>query len=131
MRRDRELNNVSESKNPPDKGSHDDSKKMPFGRIIRSEVQNLTRIFISLHDSNSIFLPARILSELVSARTLLFSVMLVGYCSQNKHSRKEGVVMMSRFSRFARTTDFFFLHELFHSCSHDSVALSMRAPEKE
>ena len=40
--------------------------KNPVGRIIRSKVQNLTRVFSCLLDSN--FRPARINSELISWR---------------------------------------------------------------
>ena len=45
-------------------------KKKTVGRIIRSKVQILTRVFKYLHDSNSIFRPARINSELISVRTV-------------------------------------------------------------
>ena len=39
---------------------HNDSKKIPVGRIIRSKVQNLTSVFNYLPDSNSNFRPARL-----------------------------------------------------------------------
>ena len=39
------------------------SKNIPFGRIFRSKVQKLTRVFNYLHDSNSIFWPSGINSE--------------------------------------------------------------------
>ena len=45
-------------KKKPDEVSHNDSKKEPVGRISPSKVQNLTRVFICVHDSNSIFRPA-------------------------------------------------------------------------
>ena len=44
-KRERELNNVAKPQNPPDESSHNDSKKIPVGRIIRSLVLNLTRFF--------------------------------------------------------------------------------------
>ena len=56
--------------NPSDELSHNDSKKIPVGRLIRSKVQNLTRVFNYLLDSNSNLRPARINSELISGRIL-------------------------------------------------------------
>ena len=50
--------------------SHNDSKKETVGRIIRSKVQNITRVFNYVRDSNSIFRPAGINLERVSARTV-------------------------------------------------------------
>ena len=47
-----------------------EKRKEPFGRIVRSKVHNLTRVFIYLHDSNSNFRPAGIDPELVSDRTV-------------------------------------------------------------
>ena len=44
-KRERELKNVAKPKNSPDELSHNDSKKIPVGRIIRSLVLNLTRFF--------------------------------------------------------------------------------------
>ena len=44
-------------------------RQIPFGRKIRSKVQNLTCVFNYLHDSNSIFRPAGINSELLRAHT--------------------------------------------------------------
>ena len=44
-------------------------RKNPYGRIIRTKVQNLTRVFNYLHDSNSIFRPAGNNSELLKAHT--------------------------------------------------------------
>ena len=40
-------------------------KKIPFGRIIRSKVRNLIRVFNYLHDSNSNFRPTGIISDLI------------------------------------------------------------------
>ena len=58
------------TKKTPDELSHNDSKKETVGRIIRSKVQNLTRVFSCVHYSNSIFRPAGINLERVSARTV-------------------------------------------------------------
>ena len=64
------LKNVSNQKNPPGE----------FGLIIRSKVQNLTRVFDYLYDSNSNFPPAGMNSELVSARTVCAYVVCVLVC---------------------------------------------------
>ena len=45
-------------------------KRKTVERIIRSKVQNITRVFNCVHDSNSIFRPAKINLERVSARTV-------------------------------------------------------------
>ena len=47
-------------------------KKKTVWRNIRSKVQNLTRVFNYVHDSNSIFRPARINSEIISGGTVLY-----------------------------------------------------------
>ena len=73
-----ELNNVSKPKKT-DELPHDDSEKIPVGRIIRSKVQIISCVFFCLHDSNSIFLRAIIISELISGRTLPAHCVLPGH----------------------------------------------------
>ena len=61
------VENVSKPKNPPNE-YHIMIQTNLAGRIICSNVQNLTRFFNYLPDSNSNFRPARINSELISVR---------------------------------------------------------------
>ena len=79
------LKNVPNQQNPQDELAHNVSKKKTFGRIIRSEVQNLTHVFNYLHDLNSNFRPAGIYSEWVRDRIVwLFpgESRLFGCCEQ-------------------------------------------------
>ena len=55
---------MKRDRDPSDELSHNDSEKNSFGRIIRSTVQNLSRVFNYLHDSNPIVRAAGINSDI-------------------------------------------------------------------
>ena len=71
------VKSVSEPSNPPDELAQNVSKQIPLGRIIPPfffDSSESDRVFIYLHDSNSIFRARGINSERVSARIVQIAV---------------------------------------------------------
>ena len=64
------LKNVSNPKNPTDELSHNNSKNIPPDELFVRKFRILPVISILLKDSNSIFRPEAINSELIKAHTL-------------------------------------------------------------